>query len=792
MIYDIYFFKGVDFQYMKKRYSVALFTGNLENKFSEEIFLGAAHAAEQLDINLVVFPVRFIETIQHELIGSKYQYQHNCMFSYAENSSFDAIIVETAVISRFITTDTFLSVLERFKGTPVVTISEKIKDYPCISFDSNGIDLEIDHLIEKHNRKRIGFVTGPNTNLESVTRFERYKASLLKHGIPFDPKLVVEGDFTENCSEAIEKLLEKNRGNIDAICFANDAMAIAGYKVINDEGLNIGKDIMVTGFDDIPASISINPPLTTVRARYRDLGINAMNAVFQLMSGNEISDITVTTKLIERDSCGCISDISSDRESLEFIIKNDPEINSFMSKLHDIIFTYYSNTNYNSNRRLINLLLNFSSIFLTHIKNEEHSIDKNLIIFKFNVLLKYNILDFISVENFNFILSSLCDKAISITSSDERKSEIYKIFMTFYKETLEFTHNENKIYSEEIKSNFHKANSIMSSVIEGYESNSRNPLNVMHRFNNINIRSSYLYLHEEPVISHSRYDWVQPSFEMLNSFHLNSKFRSFSSGKKIQPKYLFNNKYMPEYRFTFIASPIYCREENYGLLLCEINASDYIFYNSIITSQISYAIKLRNMLDAQKAVQSDLIESLNKANTSNLALSKISKSDELTGIYNRRGFIEKTVSSIKRNAGKKGVVIYADMDNLKQINDIFGHDEGDFAIKKSAEILNECMRKNDVTARFGGDEFAAFAIVHEQNFSKIFHNRIEELCFKVNETSGKPYNIHLSVGVYEFNCNPDEDLTKIMNEADKVLYENKKSKNTSVLKNPSDIHKFKR
>ena len=132
------------------------------------------------------------------------------------------------------------------------------------------------------------------------------------------------------------------------------------------------------------------------------------------------------------------------------------------------------------------------------------------------------------------------------------------------------------------------------------------------------------------------------------------------------------------------------------------------------------------------------------------------------------------------------------MDNLKQINDIFGHDEGDYAIKKSADILNACMRANDITARFGGDEFAAFALTHEKDFSKILLDRIEAACAHVNETNDKPYNIHISVGIHEFICNPEEDLTRIMNEADRFLYEHKKLKNINVLKNPDDIHKFKR
>lgn len=773
----------------KKRYTVALFIGHMENEFSEEVFLGAAHTAEQLDINLVVFPVKFIETIKHNLISEKYQYQYNCMFSYAENNSFDAIVIETAVMGKFVTDNSIADILQKYKHTPVITISQKINEYPCVSFSSNGIEQEIDHLVECHNVQRIGFVSGPSTNLEAVTRFNEYKKTLLKHNIPFDPNLVAEGDFTEECGDVIGRLLDRNAGEIDAVCFANDSMAVAGYKQISRRGLVIGKDIMVTGFDDIPVASTLNPPLTTIRANYRELGENAVSAAFNAINGIKINDIVVNTTLIKRDSCGCKSKITEDRESLHQLIYNDSEITEFVNKIHDISFSYCNNTTLQPNKRFINLFLRFILILLMQSQNPDTVIDKNLILFKFSVLLKYNILDFITVENFNFLLSSICDKAISVANSESKKEDIYKIFMEFYK--LIITHNkeENIIQRELIKKNMYTANSIISNVIEN-NNESISLLSIIEQFN-LKIGNTFLYLHENPVITHSRYDWAQPSYEVLTSYYSDNTNHKSGKSKKIQSPYLFKNEYMPSKRFTFIAAPIFCREENYGLLLCDISVDDYLFYSSIIISQIAYAIKLRNMLNEQKQVQSRLIESLNEANTNNKLLSHISKSDELTGAYNRRGFIENVVSDIKHNSGRKAVIIYADMDNLKQINDIFGHDEGDYSIRKSAEILKCCMRTNDIIARFGGDEFAAFALIHENNFENIFIQRLENLCKTFNLESEKPYNIHLSAGVHEFLCDSNIDLTKVMNEADKRLYENKKHKSLNALKNPEDIHKFK-
>jgi len=772
---------------LKKRYTIALFIGHIENEFSEEVMLGAAHTAELLDVNLVVFPVRYIETIQHDLTNKKYQYQYNCMFSYAENNSFDAIIVETAVMGRLVTHDTMSSILNKFKGTPVITISEKIDDYPCVSFNSNGIETEIEHLVKCHNRKRIGFVSGPLSNSEAVIRLEEYKKALKKFNIDFDPELVAEGDFTEFCNEPIAELLKINKDNIDAICFSNDCMAIPGYHEINKCGLKIGADITVTGFDDIPASASMNPPLTTIQASYRELGSKALSESINFIKGMEKSDITVNTRLIKRDSCGCCSKTTVAHNTLNELMSNESkDIVLFVNTIHDVIYSYYNNTNYQPNKQVINLLLKFISIFLSQVTNPENCINNDLLIFKFNTLLKLNILDFVTVENFNFLLHTVCEKAIMIATPEEKKDKIFRLFIKLYQDVIVYKQYENLSEKSEIKCNIYDTNLIMNSIIENSENTSKNYLEIMQKFRNLNIQSCYFYIHEAPVISYSRYDWVQPETELLHSYYIGDSFHPFKNKNcKIKARNLFDNDYMPDQRYTFIASPVFFSEENYGLLLCDTNIDDYVFYNSIITPQLSCAIKLRYMLRNQRLIQSQLMDNLNKAQSSNKMLSQISKSDELTGIYNRRGFIESVYSSIKRHSGRRAVIIYADMDNLKKINDMFGHDEGDYAIKKASEILRECVRSNDITARFGGDEFVAYAMIYESNFKDMFIKRLNNICSRINRTNNKPYNITISVGVYEFICSKNSDLNKIMNEADKILYINKKNKNINVIKDPS-------
>src|SRR5205085_6171671 len=93
-------------------------------------------------------------------------------------------------------------------------------------------------------------------------------------------------------------------------------------------------------------------------------------------------------------------------------------------------------------------------------------------------------------------------------------------------------------------------------------------------------------------------------------------------------------------------------------------------------------------------------------------LGNLALQDELTGLYNRRGFLALAERQLKlaRRSGRSLLLFFIDVDGLKDINDAFGHGEGDAALKCTAEALETTFRDSDVIARFGGDEFAALAI----------------------------------------------------------------------------------
>ncbi|MDD3206791.1 MAG: GGDEF domain-containing protein, partial [Lachnospiraceae bacterium] len=176
----------------------------------------------------------------------------------------------------------------------------------------------------------------------------------------------------------------------------------------------------------------------------------------------------------------------------------------------------------------------------------------------------------------------------------------------------------------------------------------------------------------------------------------------------------------------------------------------------------------------------DSVEMISKKND---LLNHLSISDELTGLLNRRGIFEAMLDKLLENPGKLVAVVFIDMDNLKQVNDTFGHNEGDFALKSIAKILKESFRQQDPIGRIGGDEFLAYMVIDEPNLVHRIRCNIETLTKELNTYCEKPYYVEMSVGVKEVIAHTSMDLKDILKEADNVLYEDKRNKRKSCFKN---------
>lgn len=164
----------------------------------------------------------------------------------------------------------------------------------------------------------------------------------------------------------------------------------------------------------------------------------------------------------------------------------------------------------------------------------------------------------------------------------------------------------------------------------------------------------------------------------------------------------------------------------------------------------------------------------------------LSMNDELTGLYNRRGFIqmaENNLKEAKRN-GDELVLFFADMDKLKQVNDTLGHSQGDMAIINIAKILKKTFREGDVIARFGGDEFAILLTSVSKNSLTQSKKRLQENITQFNAEEDLPYKLSLTVGSCLISAKNITSIDQVMDQADQKLYELKRIKTQNAPDSP--------
>jgi diguanylate cyclase (GGDEF)-like protein len=158
----------------------------------------------------------------------------------------------------------------------------------------------------------------------------------------------------------------------------------------------------------------------------------------------------------------------------------------------------------------------------------------------------------------------------------------------------------------------------------------------------------------------------------------------------------------------------------------------------------------------------------------------LSVRDELTSLYNRRGFLEHADAVLKLSARQQVpcALLYGDLDAFKSVNDTFGHDAGDAALKTVSGILRAVFRETDLIARLGGDEFTILAIDVQQDGIATILERIDLAVRESNAArEGDPsqnWRLGISLGVAYFDPAAPQDVEALLRTADAAQYEQKR------------------
>lgn len=764
---------------MGRRATIGLFVANIEDVFCNSICRGAFSAAVEEDVNLLVFPGKYLQNYHPDDPRQCYEYQYNTLFSYGYRESIDLAAVCVGSICSRADREEKDRLLKLFGDVPVLAITSHEEQYAYVKYDNKiGVRQAIEYLVKDQACRHIAMVAGISTNDDAVERLDAYRETLLEFGLEWDDELVIQGDFTQDCVDSTANLLLL-RSDIDAIVCANDEMAKGVYRAADRVGRRIGIDLYVVGFDDIAECVQMDPPLATVRADASQMGYESIKAACRMLKEKKKLHITLDTHFVLRESAGYHPyDLHGRLSIFKSMILHNTDLKLICDDVTDYVFRECL-WDYQAECQKKVLWTFFQKIFGRYFNGVVKRNSPGDIYLYFMKMIERGVLEYVEEVKFFRVLETVYQIFTEQNKILVERLELHNLLQQLQQCMIERMAVDYNAMERRYTDMYHRTNLITRDIVMFGDETEDSYRNALEKMNELMIQNSYLYIWETPQEHAILDEWNPPEHILLKAFQKKGKLVKVPrTEQKIRTCEFANNPHFNHTeRYTYLVVDIYAQSRQLGLYVCDLRYK-YLHYIEFITYQLSVAVNSIYSFQRQRDLQKKLEESFEQLKANNIELGTISKSDELTGILNRRGFMHAAQELLAANVkpGQAVMVCYADMDYLKSVNDTYGHDEGDFAIRACARILTNTFGKDGIVGRIGGDEFCVIMTLKRRGQQTRFRHILENVTKCVNEEADKPYAIHLSVGIGEFIFQENMELQAMIEETDELLYQEKKKR----------------
>ena len=573
----------------------------------------------------------------------------------------DGIVIMRESLTSLMLVDEILKVARK-RGIPIFSVEKPTDGCINITFDySKSFKQMIRHIVEDHKCTDIAMIAGMRNNEFSDERIKACREALAEYGLELKENRLFYGDFWERPTADVTRQIIDSGDLPQAICCANDTMAVTATRTLKEAGIKVPEDVLVTGFDGIMSGQLNDPPISTMEPDYQKEVDIILDHISGSASGNDDpSSEELLYVLSPNRSCGCEGPVDLNRETTV------SDISASFSDIYWVMETM---------NRVVTAATGVDSI--DEISN---FINRQIGMWLHNF---YHVAVFAELTG---------------RGPAEPNGQTYK---TLYRNENGSYAGTGDVYSEQV-------------FLPGLD----------HVISNESFKRLLLVrlLHT----GDTAYGYYVEGFREITN-------RDLHRGEE----------------FT-------------------------IFISTAITVALAN-IKLR-------LLNHRLMEANNE-------IENISVTDYLTGILNRRGFFSKIREAVSdpMNYGKYLSLYAIDMDGLKSINDEYGHEEGDFAIKTIADAIRSFASRNGFCSRYGGDEFACVIITDsplELSADEV-RGRLRSVIRRIPEAMQKPYPITVSIGsgCHVIESDPiimNKCIEKMVHAADEAMYHDKENKQQHV------------
>lgn len=710
-----------------QRFRIALLCDSLEDEFQAALVEATHLAASRYDLDTLVIP------------GGKLHHSSGKNFVYDLISAkwADGLIVAGHTIGHGVAQRDVQKFLGGLPPVPTVCLGVCTSEVFGVLVDNEQAAFDLTrHLAHEHRYQRIGFVGGSHGSPDSATRYSGFCRALGESGLEVNEHLVTEGDFTRESGRLAICELFDGRGvrleDIDALVFANDAMAVGAYYELERRGIQIPAQLALVGFDDIEIARHLPAPLTTARQPLLEILAESVEVLVEAFRRQSFTPgmSQHSARVVTRRSCGCPRQRSQRYSSIpcaadatlqETLLSRVPLMRRDLDSrfaadldelaprwLEDLCETLVEQVEHAGRLPFYEKIEHLSVELLRHGRAIA-GWQATLLLFRRHVSnVGIDILE---------LIENILDGALLLAS------EIATSLLSRQKEEL----------LEQLRALSDTTATLLAAPDMATVASAMH-----HHLPLLGVHTAVVSL-----LSEAEPTLAIPVAAVTPAGPLDLKPFSLD---ELAPSHLIRGRH-------FVLQPLGVRDEKLGLALLQSGMVHPSWYERL-RDALSAALKGARLIDELRRAQD--------------AVQLLAITDPLTGLNNRRYLSEtmrRELAKSRSNSSQLSLLVL-DLDGFKLLNDAYGHDQGDRALVLVANVLRECVRESDSLARYGGDEFVMLLPDTSRDLAhRVAARVLDDLPKRLAEFSASEVTCSIGIATTDQGEQSDEELFRLADQA---------------------------